>query len=169
MNNREVCEYVRKLDVNKNCEGKEYISDLCVKQGYGQTCGGYLKAYSIDDLKQEIPSQKEHFLSYYSHKNRIDNMPTYDRLRCPQLLLFIAEIAGISKEILIDAFNIVKNYEEENNIKNKMKDGNYMCRSKQYGDFKKKLHISSLVNIIRKSENWDEVIEKVKKLNELSN
>lgn len=167
MNNREVCEYVRKLDSDKNCEGKEYFADLCVKQGYGQSCGGYLISYSEENLQK--PTQKKHFLDYYSHEDRIDNKPSYYYLRCPQLLLFIAEIAGVPKKTLTDAFNIVKDYENENDLRNKEKNGNYMWGSEHYRDFKKKLHIGSLVRLIRQSENWDEVIEKVKKLNELSN
>ena len=89
MNNRKVCEYISKISE------REYLADLCVKQGYGQSCGGYLTSYSKDNSILTRPSEKRHFLNYYGNEKNAERNPTYYYLRCPQLLLFIAEIAGI--------------------------------------------------------------------------
>ena len=61
MKNGEVCEHVKSLDNYSNNSENEYISEKLVKDGYGQSCGGYLIGYSNNDLKK--PSQKDHFLS----------------------------------------------------------------------------------------------------------
>jgi len=115
MNNGKVCEYVRTVDPHKNSIGEEYLSDLCVKQGYGQSCGGYLKTCKKDNMKLEEPSQKEHFINYYGAK--AEKRPTYNYLRCPQLLLFIAEIAGVSRESLETAYKTVIDYESTNELR----------------------------------------------------
>jgi len=162
MNNGKVCEYVRTIEPHKNSIGDEYISDLCVKQGYGQSCGGYLKACKKDDIKLAEPSQKEHFLNYYEDKT--EKLPTYYYLRCPQLLLFIAEIAGVSRKSLKDGYEIVRDYENTNKLRYMEKNANYMWGKQAFRDFKSKIHISDVIIIIRNAENWDEVIERTMKL-----
>ncbi|MCI1673529.1 MAG: hypothetical protein LKI34_04860 [Bifidobacterium tibiigranuli] len=162
MNNREVCEYISTVEPHKNNEGKEYISDLCVKEGYGQTCGGYLKDCEKKGMKSAEPSQKEHFLDYYGDKG--EKSPTYYFLRCPQLLLFIAEIAGLSSERLENAFEILKAYENSENLRNKEKNGNYIWERQVFRDFKSQMCISDVVRIIRKAKDWDGVKDKVKEL-----
>jgi len=161
LDNGKVCEYVRNIEPHKNL-GEEYISDLFVKQGYGQTCGGYLKTYKKDDIKLAEPSQKEHFLNYYGDK--ADKPPTYYYLRCPQLLLFIAEIAGVSRENLKNAYRIVKDYEDSNNLNGKEKNANYMWGTEEFRKFKSEMHIGDVVRIIRRSVNWDEVRDECEKL-----
>ena len=162
MNNGKVCEYVRTIEPHKNNIGEEYISDLCVKQGYGQSCGGYLKTRKKDDIKLAEPSQKEHFLNYYEDKS--EKLPTYYYLRCPQLLLFIAEIAGVSRKSLKGAYKKVRDYENANKLRYKEKNANYMWGKKAFRDFKSQIHISDVVRIIRDAENWHEVREKALKL-----
>lgn len=153
MKNRDVCDYVKTIDPQKD----NYIADFCVKEGYGQSCGGYLK-----DCNKKYMSQKEHFLNYYGDKT--EALPTYDSLRCPQLLLFIAEIAGVSKESLEKAYEIVKNYEDDNKLKDTEKDGNYMWGKPAFRKFKSKIHISAIVKIIIEADNWDVVRERTMKL-----
>ncbi|MCW6110142.1 ORF6N domain-containing protein [Clostridium sporogenes] len=162
MNNGKVCEYVRTIEPHKNNFGEEYISDLCVKQGYGQSCGGYLKTCKKDDIKLAEPSQKEHFLNYYDDK--AEKLPTYNKLRCPQLLLFIAEIAGVSKKSLKDAYKIVMDYENDNKLRYKEKNANYMLGKQALRDFKSQIHISEVISIIKNAENWNDVIEGTMKL-----
>lgn len=162
MNNGKVCEYVRTIESHKNNIGNEYIADLCVKQGYGQSCGGYLKTYKKDDMKLAEPSQKEHFLNYYGDK--AEKLPTYFYLRCPQLLLFIAEIAGVSSISLEAAYKVVSDYENDNKLRNKEKNANYMWGTQAFRDFKSQIHIRDVVKIIRNAENWDEVKERTMKL-----
>lgn len=162
MNNKEVCEYVRTLDPHINSIKEEYISDLCVKEGYGQSCGGYLMSCKKDRTILEEISQKDHFLNYYSDKG--NKFLTYHYLRCPQLLLFIAEIAGVLSEDLKNAYRIVKVYENANQLRNKDKNGNYMWGTESFRDFKSKIHINEVVKIIKDAENWDAVRDETKKL-----
>lgn len=162
MNNGKVCEYVRTIEPHKNNIGEEYISNLCVMQGYGQSCGGYLKACNKYDIKLAEPSQKEHFLNYYDDK--AGNLPTYNYLRCPQLLLFIAEIAGVSRKNLKDAYKIVMDYENTHKLRYNEKNGNYMWGKQVFREFKSKIHINDVVGIIRNAENWEEVIKRTMKL-----
>lgn len=159
MKNRTVCEAIRKL------EKKEYIADTCVKAGYGQNCGGYLAS----DSKKESaarPSEKEHFLSYYGRAEIAEKNPTYQYLRCPQLLLFVAEAAGVSKEKLEKAYSILKAYEDKNHLNGTEKGGNYMWRKgkDEFRAFKLQLQMSEVVKIIKNAEKWDDVLKEVKKL-----
>lgn len=151
MNNREVCECISKISE------KEYLADLCVKQGYGQSCGGYLHSYSKDNLILTRPSEKIHFLNYYGNKKNAERKPTYNNLRCPQLLLFIAEVVGISQHRLDKAYNILKTYEDENMIRGTEKNGNYMWGKQEFRNFKEQLQISTVDKIISVSMTWDEV------------
>lgn len=157
MNNRAVCEAIRKL------EKEEYIADTCVSAGYGQNCGGYLEVTSKKETASR-PSEKEHFLSYYGREEIAEKNPTYQYLRCPQLLLFIAEVAGVSKEKLEKAYCILKDYEDKNKVKEKEKSGNYIWREDEFRAFKLQLQISDVVKIIKVSKDWDEVVKEVKKL-----
>lgn len=162
MINRDVCEYVSSIEPHKNDKGEEYISNLCVKESYGQTCGGYLKDCKKIDTKLAEPSQQEHFLYYYCNKAKMP--PTYYYLRCPQLLLFIAEIAGIPRENLKSAYKILQDYENNNELAGKEKNGNYMWGKQAFRDFKSQIYISELVKIIKGAENWNEVRARVKDL-----
>ena len=160
MNNREVCEVISKL------EGNGYIADTCVKEGYGQNCGGYLGAASKRGNVAARPSEKEHFLSYYGREAIAEKNPTYQYLRCPQLLLFIAEAAGVSKEKLEKAYGILKTYEKNNHLKDTEKSGNYIWGkgTEEFRAFKLQLQMSDVVRIIKNAKKWDDVLEEVKKL-----
>ena len=61
MNNKEICDYVQTVDLHNI--RKTYISELCVREGFGQSCGGYLEP------GKEYLSQKEHFLNYYGGRD----------------------------------------------------------------------------------------------------
>lgn len=45
--------------------------------------------------------------------NRSEKMPTYANLKCPQLIMYIAEMAGLDVEIVDKAFNFLKDFKEE--------------------------------------------------------
>ena len=158
MNNRTVCEAISKL------KEKQYIADKCVKEGYGQNCGGYLGSGLKKASKVAGPSEKEHFLSYYGREEIAEKNPTYQYLRCPQLLLFIAEAAGVSKENLEKAYCILKEYEKANHLEGTEKSGNYMWGKEAFGEFKRQLQISNVVKIIKAANSWDEVVKEVEKL-----
>ncbi len=164
MKNNVVCEYVECLDNWKNNAEKEYIAEKFVRKGYGQTCGGYLKGKKQEGFSNIRISQKEHFLSYYGSEKKRDKFPSYSYLRCPQLLLFIAEIAGLQEEKLEEAYNIISRYEEENDLTGKEKDANYIFRECKFKEFKKVLQISMIVRIIKESNCWCEVKDKVSQL-----
>ena len=157
MNNKAVCEYVEKM---KPIES-EYFAEKLVNTGYGQTCGGYLQGIRRKEAIEKRTSQREHFLSYYGSEKKKDKSPSYNYLRCPQLLLFIAEIAGVQKEKLEEAYNIITKYEDEHDLKGKEKDANYIYRECGFKDLKKVLQISMIVKIINESDYWCEVREKV--------
>lgn len=150
MNNRKVCEHFESLD------NKKYIADELVKEGYGQTCGGYYKSkISV----QEIKTNKDHFIKYYSKKG--DKNPSYNRLRCPQLILWIAEVAGIKCDKLLAAKEIITKYEDKENLKGSMKkNGNYLDKNVKR-EFKEILKIGSINKIIKESPDWKTVKEKV--------
>lgn len=157
MNNKEVCDYVQTIDLFNN--GKTYISELCVNEGFGQSCGGYL------ELENEHLSQKEHFLNYYGGSDKAGKLPSYNYLRCPQLLLFIAELAGVSRKKLENAYEKLQEYEINKGLKDsKEKNGNYLCREQILKDFKAQLCIHAVVKIIKNSKNWDEVKVQTKEL-----
>ena len=146
MTNKEVCDYVKTINPKKNSNGEEYISEKCVREGYGQSSGGFYKKANAKDL-----SQKEHFLEYYGKKDKAKNPPTYSYLRCPQLLLFIAEIAGVPREMVEVAYGKIQEYDK--GYTGKDKNGNYMWGDKERGievlrELKRQLHISDLEEII---------------------
>ncbi len=126
MNNREVCEYIKTIDLLQNHK-ERYFSEICVEEGYGQTCGGYLTS-------GKTLSQKDHFLQYYGREDMAEKMPSYTYLRCPQLLLFIAEAAGVSREKIENAYNELKQYEDKNHLHKTEKHGSYL-REIRYSRF----------------------------------
>ena len=107
MNFGDVCKIVKELKEEKY----KYIADECVREGYGQTCGGYL---SLKNTKPTFITQKEHFLSYYDNSDRKSKKPTFHYLRCPQLLLFIAEFSGVPQ--IEEAYDLLKEYEKNNRL-----------------------------------------------------
>lgn len=158
MNNQQVCECIKKIDDS----GIEYIADKCVKNGYGQSCGGYLSDNKNLDVESEIPSEKEHFKSYYEKLG--SNKPTYNYLRCPQLLLYIAEVSGISSSYIEASYTILKEYEDSNSLRNSKKNGNYIWGKKILKDIKLELRISEVVKVINEASEWKGIIEKTKYL-----
>ena len=150
--NGEICKIIEQLD-----EVEDLFSEKCVKEGYGQNCGGYL-----EQNKEENISQKQHFLLYYNDAKKDNKLPTYGYLRCPQLLLYIAEIAGISSECVEAAYNTLKTYEDKNNLRDTNKNGDYMWGTKEFKIFKQKLCIGQLVKIMEAAETWTDVQNKAK-------
>lgn len=144
-----MCEIVR------NLEDKEYFADCLTKQNWGQTSGGYLCGYEDEDRE---PTQKEHFLSYYSKKQ---DKITYAYLRCPQLILFIAEVMGVPHNILEAAAEKITEFDKKYQGE---KNGNYLWGEKAFGEFKKILFFSDVCKAIKCSEDEDEAKEKVSKL-----
>ena len=112
------------------------ISDAFVKEGWGQaeTSGntGYIAEVrsnpDIEILPQLAePNQKWHFLELYV-KEKSPELPAkaaYSRIKCPELLLWMAEAAGVDKERVMEAKNAAINV-----MKEKRKAGStWRCRT----------------------------------------
>jgi hypothetical protein len=88
------------------------ISDCFVKAGYQQASGGYIKyAAKVGktiDFKIAEPDQRWHLIESYAlrrlkkYKAGVikDNVFRYHRLKCPELLLWMAEAAGVDKSTI---------------------------------------------------------------------
>lgn len=86
------------------------ISDEFIKK-YQQKSGGYIK-FAHDtghtvSAEQCEPNQKWHlfeaYISYKLNKNGGDAKARMGKLKCPELLLWMAEAAGIDDEIVTEA------------------------------------------------------------------
>lgn len=97
-------------------ETEKFVSD---KGGiYKQQKGGY-----IDYFKREgnnNPNQKEHLLE--SYKKYLDKKPInkhrnssniYNSLKCPELLLWLAEASGVDRKLVIKASQLAKKKMDE--------------------------------------------------------
>lgn len=153
MTNTEFCKYVEEMSV------KTTYADFLTEKRWGQTSGGYL------DKSSKIETQKEHFLSYYKNKGKNEQKNkekiTYQYLRCPQLIIFIAEIVGVPCKNIFSATRVVCKYEKSyNGVKN----GNYIWGHEEFRLFKNELKFCEVVKIIKENENIDEVKNEVKEL-----
>lgn len=124
MNNLEFWNAIKEFDEHKNPYGNELVCDQIVIQGLGQTKGGHFVTaceprYNKQVIREKTEtSQQFHFFSYYidyidAKMNRSEKMPTYANLKCPQLIMYIAEMAGLDVEIVDKAFNFLKDFKEE--------------------------------------------------------
>lgn len=152
MINKDVCIYL-KTKLNK-----EYFADEITKLGYGQNSGGYMEGKKN---REEI-RQINHFINHYGSKENINKLPTYNYLLCPELIIFISEVAGISKESLKRAFVILKEYEDTAKLKTKK--GTYLKGTDILLKIKKEVHINEVTKIIKNSKNWKEVLDSTKNI-----
>jgi len=163
MKNSEVCSAIKKLKVDRN-----FFSEQCTNAGYGQNTGGwYRKGNKKVDENGNPLTQQNHFISYYDKENKDGKKKekiTYGYLRCPQLLLFIAESAGLREQYLQTAYEFIRNYEDELKIRNNEKNGNYMWGTWEFKRIKCILCMRQIVDIIKKSSTWEEVQKQVKEL-----
>lgn len=156
MTNREVKEFLE-----KNANETVYIADKLTRDGYGQTKGGYHDVARQHNIVN--PTQKWHFtVAYYENKKNVEGSPTYSSLYCPELLIWIAEVAGLNEDILIEARDFIIDFEETNHLKGTEKGANYLG---SVGiKFKELLHIYEINNIIKDAIDWNEVIAKVSQI-----
>ena len=82
--------------------------------------------------------------------------------------MYIAEMAGLNRQILLECLEFIKKIEEnENLVDTKNKGGNYLEEIKVNNDenrleeFKKKIHISEIQSIISEETSYEEVVQKV--------
>ncbi len=153
MTKKEVKEYLE-----KNANKSVYVADEFVKKGYGQTVGGYHNVARKRNVAN--PTQKWHFtVPYYEHQKNVNKNPTYSRLHCPELLIWIAEVAGLNKTVYNKAVEYIINFEEKNQLKETQKNGKYIQSIEK--EFKNLLHIYEIQKIINSSSDWTEVMNKV--------
>jgi len=114
------------------------------------------------------PSQQFHFFSYYidARIHRSEKKPSYASLKCPQLIMYIVEMAGLDVEIVDKAFNILKDFEEKRGLKETEKGATYLEKIEGNPSevFKFILHISDIQKIITESSSYEEIVEKVSRL-----
>ena len=165
MTSQEIYNYIKE-NIEDHLPVGDYIADEYVKAGYGQVRGGYFEvAYKKDVVilkKTADPSQKWHLLnSYYDEKMKDNtfNMQApakLNRLMCPQLMMWIAEIAGLDRNILQNAMNAAINFEKMYDIKDSRKIKKLVLNEA--------LHWEEITNIIQLADSWKEVMERVKRI-----
>ena len=167
MNNQDVCNYlIQNVKPHVNSAGNVYVADTMVREGYGQTCGGYFDEVPKSAIipHEAEPSQWFHFITFYSNSKRNTKAPSYSSLHCPQLILWIAEVVGIDRDKLQSARRVVIEYEKPNNLKgDKNKGGSYLPKDIEI-EFKEALEIYNVNTIIKDACNWKEVLAKVSDL-----
>lgn len=183
MNNLEFWNAIKKFDEHKNPYEKELVCDRIVIEGLGQTKGGYFETaceprYNKQVIREKAePSQQFHFFSYYidyidpnmnrsekmPNMNRSEKMPTYANLKCPQLIMYVAEMAGLDAKFVDKAFNFLKDFEEKRGLKETEKGATYLEKIEGNPSevFKDILHISEIQTIITKSSSYEEIVGKV--------
>lgn len=153
MTKRAVKEYLE-----KHATQSVYIADELTMKGYGQTTGEYHKKARKRNIAN--PTQKWHFtVSYYENIKNVEKSPTYNLLHCPELLIWIAEVAGLNQAILSSARDCVIDFEEKNDLKGAVKGGLYIKPIEK--ELKTILHINEINRIIKNSTDWTEVMNKV--------
>lgn len=118
MNNKEFWNSIEKYDMHRNRNDDELFCDMMVKDGFGQTVGGYFEVAEYPKYKRKIkidrsnaePSQAFHFFEYYidDKKMIVHKKPSYNSLKCPQLIMYIAEMAGLNRQILLKCLEFIK-------------------------------------------------------------
>ena len=159
MNNKEFWECITAYK-HENAVGEELLCDQLVKNGLGQTIGGYfIEAKRPEwmiaiDSTRAGPSHNIHFYQYYV-QNRFDpnkgaKRPSYSNLNCPQLIMYISEVAGLNRDLVKAAYSYLEKYERENNLVGKSKGADYLP-AYVLQTFKKLLCIDQITSAIKKA------------------
>ncbi len=151
-------------------EGKKSKTDEIILSGLGQNTGGYFD--DIPKLFNENLQYNHCQFSYLGHKryaDKQDKVVNFSYLRSPNIISFIAEVAGISEETIADAWKIIVEYEKDNNlIGSTEKNGNYVWGKKDkdgsvLGRFKNALDYKIVCSLIKEKNSLDEVREELKR------
>ena len=116
MNNKDFWSSINKNNEHRNCNGDELVCDMMVKEGLGQTVDGYFEVAEYPKYKRKIdrskaePSQAFHFFEYYIDDKKIivQKKTSYNSLKSPQLIMYIAEMAGLNRQILLECLGFIK-------------------------------------------------------------
>ena len=157
MNNKDFWNSIKKYGGHRNRSDDELVCDMMVKEGLGQTVGGYFEVAKYSKYKRIIdrskaePSQAFHFFEYY-----IDNEKNNR-----------SEMAGLDRQILLGCLKYIRETEESKGLIGMPKGGGYLEKIKLNNDenrlkeFKKKIHISEIQSIISEGTSYEEVVQKV--------
>lgn len=154
----------------------EFLADKLSFMGYGQNAEGYFKHDNVPN-----PSQRFHLTeAYFEYKfSKMKDKEYFKdcelgRIRCPQLMLWIAEITQIPESVLKDAYNYIVKAEDELFHKKEIKKG--LLGADKYWEtmtqnsnitlieFKTKFKYPEICKIIKSANNWEEIILNCKKL-----
>ena len=81
--------------------------------------------------------------------------------------MYIAEMAGLKREILLECLDFIRKIEEDANLVGTEKGGAYLeiMKSNNNGnrlsELKEKIHISDIQNIISDEKDYKEIVRKV--------
>lgn len=172
MNNKEFWNLIKKYK-HRNRNNDELVCDMMVKGGFGQTVGGYFEVAEYPKYKRKIdpsnaePSQAFHFFEYYIDNNRSEKKPSYNSLKCPQLIMYIAEMAGLNRQILLEGLEFIKKIENKTILVDTEKGGNYLEKIKLNDrdnclkEYRTMIHIREIQNIISKETSYEEIVKRV--------
>lgn len=160
----------------RDVEECEFLADKLSFMGYGQNAEGYFKHDNVPN-----PSQRFHLTeAYFEYKfSKMKDKEFFkdcelDRIRCPQLMLWIAEITQIPESVLKDAYNYIVKAEDELFHKKEIKKG--LLGADKYWEtmtqnsnitlieFKTKFKYPEICKIIKSANNWEEIILNCQKL-----
>lgn len=176
MNNKDFWNSIKKYGGHRNRSDDELVCDMMVKEGLGQTVGGYFEVAEYPKYKRIIdrskaePSQAFHFFEYYiddEKNNRSDKKPSYNSLKCPQLIMYIAEMAGLDRQILLECLEFIKKIEENARLVDTKKEGNYLEKIKLNNcdnclkEYRTMIHIREIQNIISKETSYEKIVNRV--------
>lgn len=154
----------------KECE---FLADKLSFIGYGQNAEGYFKHNNVPNPSQRFHLTEAYFEYKFSKaKDKIEKELIKDcelsGIRCPQLMLWIAEIVQIPEEVLKDAYNYIVKTEEELFHKKGINKG--LLGADKYwkimtenshitlSEFRTKLKYLEICKIIKNSSDWSEII-----------
>lgn len=162
-------------DVNE-CK---FLADKLSFMGYGQNAEGYFGHKNVPNPSQRFHLEQAFFaVKFDNAENNIDKEFIKDckfyGIRCPQLILWIAEIVQIPESVLKDAYNYIVKAEDELFHKKGIKKG--LLGADKYwetmtqnsnitlSEFKTKLKYPEICKIIKSANNWEEIISNCQKL-----
>ena len=154
------------LDDYKDVNECEFYADKLSFEGYGQNTGGYIGYKGVNN-----PSQKFHLITAYFQYNFDRNRRCcLNRVKCPQIILWIAEIVGIDKDRIIEGYNYIRKAEDKlfkENPKGLLKVTEYwktMENLININEFKNILQYKQICKMINDSKNWEDVIKNCSEL-----
>lgn len=148
------------------------IAESMKAKGYGQTVSGsnhypYPNPVHYRHGDRTMMSEFEHFtvcyLQYLGNKDQRywHQNADYRHIRCPQLVMFIAETAGLNHGRCLEAYHLIQAYENNAGIRDTEKNANYLYGKPTWHAYTGILRFDDINDIISDAGNWDEVMSRV--------